>query len=447
MPDPAELPDRRRLRFRRLSCALVVVGLLLAGWMPVASLGVGTLGRLGSSSSSLIAEAIASLESGNGPARGARSACTLQGAASAVCGSIGAASTDASWVKGQGASPPARDLASMTYDSVDKEVVLFGGCGRICALNETWVFAAGSWSNITGTTGPTPPGRSDAAMTFYSPSNTSSLVLMFGGINPGGFLQDTWGFILGKWTKILAASGGYAVPAPRFGASLAYDAKDGYAVLFGGGGFYKDRTFLNDTWTFTFPRWTHLTTPTAPSARLHAAMAYDPTLGKIVLFGGALVTGFGKDTWEFSGGSWTQLTLKTEPILRMAALFQYYPAGSEIILFGGLGKYGFDNDTWAFNGTWHQLVMPGPSGRVWSASAYDASSGEILLYGGWNLSVIYGDLWGFGNNSSFAISAPASSAPPVAGTAPAELVMMMGSAVPVWVGGRDRRTAGLVPSV
>jgi hypothetical protein len=289
----------------------------------------------------------------------------------------------------------------MAYDPIDQYVVLFGGCGSVCSMNETWIFDNGTWSDITGHTLHTPPGRSSEVMAWDA---ADGYIVMFGGIDAGGFLQDTWEFESGVWANLLPAAHGRPVPPPRFGASMAYDSADGYLVLFGGGGFYQDRTLLNDTWSFVSGQWTPQHPVTSPSIRAYAAMDYDASLGKVLLFGGEENTIFSGDTWEYSDGNWTHLVLTKAPSPRQGATLVYDSAVSGSILFGGMGKFGFQNDTWLFHkGAWSQIAttgLPAPRARTWAAAAYDGADQEVILDGGWNLGTLYSDYWGFGNSTA-----------------------------------------------
>ena len=75
------------------------------------------------------------------------------------------------------ASPPARDFASMAYDSGTGQLVLFGGEDSSGGfLNDTWTWNGATWTQQSPTT--SPPAR-DAASMAYDPG-TGQLVL-FGG--------------------------------------------------------------------------------------------------------------------------------------------------------------------------------------------------------------------------------------------------------------------------
>ncbi len=172
-------------------------------------------------------------------------------------------------------------------------------------------------------------------------------------------------------------------PTPRFGASMAYDAKDGYVVLFGGWNF---TSYSNQTWKFAGGIWTELSPTRHPSARFAAAMTYDAADGYVLLFGGANATAVLGDTWEFSGGQWTKLTPTTHPAARYDPGFTFDAADGYVLLFGGGTSTTFFGDTWKFvGGTWTRLTPSvHPSARGGEGLAYDAKDGYVVLYGGCN---------------------------------------------------------------
>ena len=114
--------------------------------------------------------------------------------------------------------------------------------------------------------------------------------------------------------------------------------------------------------------WTQLSPATSPSARSYASMAYDPAIGKTVLFGGYDGDSELADTWTWNGTTWTQLSPATSPPARDSASMAYDPATGNMVLFGGYGGDGYDSDTWTFDGSnWtQQFPDGGPSSRVWS---------------------------------------------------------------------------------
>lgn len=77
---------------------------------------------------------------------------------------------------------------SFVYDPQFGSVVMFGGAcdpdESRCAYDATWAYQAGNWTNITGSTAPSP--RTNAAMTFDA---ADGYMLLVGG---SGDLNQTW---------------------------------------------------------------------------------------------------------------------------------------------------------------------------------------------------------------------------------------------------------------
>src|ERR1700741_5432946 len=92
----------------------------------------------------------------------------------------------------------------------------------------------------------------------------------------------------GIWTRQPAAGG----PSARYYALVASDAS-GHVVLFGG----LDKSgALNDTWTWDGVNWKRQNPANSPPARSNGAMASDAR-GNVVLFGGFTPNGDLRDTW------------------------------------------------------------------------------------------------------------------------------------------------------
>ena len=104
-------------------------------------------------------------------------------------------------------------------------------------------------------------------------------------------------------------------------------------------------------------RWANLssTLRTAPSQRSEFGMAYDPLLDCVVLFGGRANSNAPLgDTWEFGNGHWTNITSKLTraPSPRYEPAVAYDPDMRAIVLFGGDGSNGWLSDTWVLKGSW-----------------------------------------------------------------------------------------------
>ncbi len=211
--------------------------------------------------------------------------------------------------------------------------------------------------------------------------------LVFGGLNGSGPytpLTDTWAFEHGGWIRLYPASS----PPWLVGAAMAYDAADGYVVLFGGQEYYSPGQFTDSdqTWTFHSGSWTNLTAPLrlSPGGRTGMAMSYDPSARAVVLFGGEDEVGQTlNDTWEFHGGNWSELTPSVSPPPTYWAAAAYSSSVAGTVLFGGQSP-GISNQTWVLaDGNWtNDTGAVDPSARyAGSMAPYDAQ-GDLVLYGG-----------------------------------------------------------------
>ena len=338
-----------------------------------------------------------------------------------------------SWIFAQGNwtpeapsnAPTARWGASMAWDPAENMVLLFGGTDG-SAFNDTWGFAAGTWtlldSSVVCRTSACPSPRSGAAMGWDA--TTGQMVLFGGQSSTGTVLRDTWAFAAGAWTEVLASGSctSTTCPSARTNASLAWDATDLELVLFGG----HATSYYNDTWTFSGSNWHEVLSSTqcasqpCPSARAGASFAAAPLgQGGLVLFGGATAaTTFVNDTWGFAGGAWTDLESSTQcltvacPSPRAGAAMAFYPTDNVDILFGGATNSSAFSDTWSFAGnTWTSLSLYGPSSRSSSGFGYDAQGGYLVLVGGQQYGQALGDVWAIG--LPFAVATPTASSLPV----------------------------------
>ncbi|HTT86635.1 MAG TPA: kelch repeat-containing protein [Acidimicrobiales bacterium] len=148
--------------------------------------------------------------------------------------------------------------------------------------------------------------------------------------------------------------------------------------------------------------WIEVSPSPAPPPLASAAMAYDAATGQVVLFGGDEVGAGGSsnldgETWTFDAASatWTEQSPATQPSARYGASMAYDAATGQVVLFGGLGQTGELNDTWTWNGTtWtEQSPARSPSTRSSASMAYDAATGQVVLFGGLVGRSIADDTW------------------------------------------------------
>ena len=198
-----------------------------------------------------------------------------------------------------------------------------------------------------------------------------------------GPLGDTW---LGHGTSWRQATGDH--PPARYAAGLAYDAGRKNFVLFGG---QSGSVSYDDTWTFDGAAWTLMTPAHKPRPRRDPAMAYDPALGRVVLYGGVIPDGNegseAADTWTWDGNDWSMVSGDNHgPRYRDGA--RMATTGDGVILFGGhIGNVTYFGDAWSFDGaTWTRVDDgPGPAGRGDAAVAWNPLESSLLVYGGLGL--------------------------------------------------------------
>jgi Galactose oxidase, central domain len=296
------------------------------------------------------------------------------------------------WTEVQNLPPRGREGASLVWDAKDHEYTLFGGWDGIgTVLRDTWVLPAnGIWSKLTPSMPPS--ARWGSAIAYDA---LDGYVLLFGGQGPGmtGALGDTWKFSGGTWTKLNPPTH----PTGTFFGSMSYDAKDGYVLLFGG--YNATGARLGASWEFKGGLWTHLTPTTSPRPRAAAAMSFDAKDNYVLLFGGIGVSGITGDSWKFVGGNWTNITSPTAPQARHAAAMAYSVPDARVVLFGGLSSTGYLGQTWVFSGgNWTRLATAfQPSKRYYPALADAPAGGVVTLFGGFTPS-------GFASNETWGLS-------------------------------------------
>jgi PKD domain len=274
-------------------------------------------------------------------------------------------------------SPPASAGGGLTYDAATGYFLLFGGISSYggSPLNETWAYANRTWTNLTATAGAAPPARYGESL-VYDPS--LGYAVLYGGWGALEGYSDTWRFVNGTWSNITAVVG--TPPAERVGMAATYDAELKSIVLFGGVGF-GNAPFYNDTWLFggsSAGHWTNRTASAgpAPLPRRWVSMAFDPLYGYDLLFGGDYDTGrtwinFG-DVWALVNGTWQNLTsqMSAGPSGRFETGMAFDPTSGGMIVFGGcvaIGCAGGVNDTWRY---------------FWNLSAALSAAPTLLELGG-----------------------------------------------------------------
>src|SRR5262249_33331363 len=220
-----------------------------------------------------------------------------------------------------------------------------------------------------------------------------------------------------NWTQIAAAG-----PVPRE-STLAYDPSRGRAVLFGGA--ILSNLLLADTWEWDGSSWSLHTPVTGPAMRESPSLAYDSLRARTVLFGGdsGPIGTFRcfADTWEWDGGSWFLQTPATVPPARTAQALTFDPVFGRAVMFGGSdASPAILADTWVWDGFDWSLRAPAtaPPGRFGHALAFDVARARAVLFGGAAVGQVLADTWEW-DRANWLQRLPAPSPPPRRAPAPA----------------------------
>ncbi len=191
-------------------------------------------------------------------------------------------------------------------------------------------------------------------------------------------------------------------------------------------------------------QWGPVVTPTAPSARSGAMMAFDVLGNRMLMFGGNA----SNELWSFANGTWSQLSPANSPGPRARSAMAPNQITGEILLYGGIDSGSTSSaaadDTWVWNGTdWQQVVPPtSPGGRARHAMTYDLGRQVSVLYGGrqalWQPNQALAETWEYYSGTWFHVL-PVNSPPGLTDAAMAYLVPL---GLNVLFGGADNNGIG-----
>jgi len=180
-------------------------------------------------------------------------------------------------------------------------------------------------------------------------------------------------------------------PSERYGAAMAYDESNGRLILFGGAE-WNEGVFYDDTWAYNYSsnEWVELNPTVRPPPRFNPGVAYIPDRQAILIFGGhkSPERNLG-DTWLFDvkTDTWMKLEPSNNPTPRSNVGMAYDAENRRVILFGGSSNSEYPtSDTWAYDfesNTWtemHPAASPRPQYGV--GMVFDSLNERILLLEG-----------------------------------------------------------------
>ncbi|MEW5937824.1 MAG: kelch repeat-containing protein [Candidatus Thermoplasmatota archaeon] len=246
-----------------------------------------------------------------------------------------------------------------------------------------------SWHEERPYTAP-PPARQDGAMVYMG---STQRLLLFGGVNNlGNYTSDTWEYNIftRRWTQYTSVTS----PSPRYKHAMAYDPNLDVVVLYGG---YDGSGGRNDTWHYD-PH-THIWTQksaTSPMGTLYDhQMTYVDYFNQVVLYGGYQG---GPTTYmaRWNGTNWTTMTpTGTFPVYNHA--MAYDPNAGVIVSFGGSGNLGQEGSTHTYNPSvnmWTKMApSTSPPARTDHTMVWTYGYGKCMIFGGYGNGTYLSDLW------------------------------------------------------
>ena len=201
--------------------------------------------------------------------------------------------------------PAPRDHHAMVYDRARKRFVLYGGTdadptGRTTWFDDTWEWDGERWVEIEG------PGPKVSAHFGMAYDEKRERVVLAGGFGQRGSDARVWELDGKTWSPVAPGeTGESSSPALRTSPRMAFHAKLGQVVLFGG---ETDRVHSSDTWAWNGKAWSKIADEGPPGRSVHA-LAYDEKRGVLVMYGGA---GPGEldDLWELDGSKWSRIVTR-----------------------------------------------------------------------------------------------------------------------------------------
>ena len=204
--------------------------------------------------------------------------------------------------------PSARAFAAAAADPSRSVVELFGGLQKWCDadgdgddsscaaayLADTWEWDGNNWVHRAPTASPSARGL--VAMSYDS---ARARTVLFGGLDASGLRQDTWEYNGTTWSQV-SGSG----PSARGANGIVYDSARAKTVLFGG--CQKTSTADGGTWEWDGSSWVSQASYGSPGSRAGATFVFDSHRSRTVLMGGLQTstceplgnpTG---DTWELA---------------------------------------------------------------------------------------------------------------------------------------------------
>jgi hypothetical protein len=270
---------------------------------------------------------------------------------------------DGVWTELSVTGIPTSNNFEMAYSGDDEKVVVFTNNN-----DRTYVYdvAENRWRMLSHRDGPR--RRCDAGF-CYDPVN--GVFIMYGGLTDDSVdirvLDDTWAYdaVSDTWTEMSPAGG----PPRTYGCRMVWDSVNEVMLLWGGNLYQGEGDKLDDWWVYDYQSdtWTMIETDPKPPMRYWQYMAFDPGVGKVVMFGGnpRLGSSLG-DTWlyDYASNEWSEVKPAVSPPASQCGAMVYVPGLGGVVLFGGMDNNQNElGEIWLFDaeaGEWSRVESGAP---------------------------------------------------------------------------------------
>lgn len=265
----------------------------------------------------------------------------------------------------EGSGPHERHWLSAIHDPIHDWIVIFGGFTEFRVtqvFGDTWAFnlSTNSWIQLDAG-GAAAPHRRYGHTAVFDP--VGDRMIIYGGFDDvsNATVNDVWAFNLGdfSWEQLRTGRHGELPiqPGGRRHHTAVYDPVAHKMIIYGGA---NADGRLQDTWAFdlqtsgeTTHTWMHLTD--GPENRANHVAIYDDVRARMVIHGGnvddIMQPRLG-DIWTYDLGldSWSQIRethVEGDPSGRDQHVAIYDPIGDGLTIYGGWTPI-IVSDCWSF---------------------------------------------------------------------------------------------------
>jgi hypothetical protein len=192
------------------------------------------------------------------------------------------------------------------------------------------------------------------------------------------FRAQTWLWSNHQWVQAHPPN----APPGRTGAAVAWDPGMQAVLLFGGQAS-ADQTLLHDAWAWNGSTWREVRSGgLAPPASPMSSMTYDTDLREMVLVESDIHFEAPIQLWTWNGVAWRERSVSGGPTSPVAAIGYEPRTRTVVALAGECSGFECRSQTWSWDGTtWRQLApAQEPSFAFYNmALVPDPISGRLLL--------------------------------------------------------------------